>query len=240
MFTTLSFLLYIFASMEKFDIAIIGSGPGGYVCAIRCAQLGFKTAIIEKYPTLGGTCLNVGCIPSKAWLDSSELYFKMQHEFDAHGILFKEAGLDVKTMSARVANVVKQNVDGIAFLMKKNKIAVYTGLGSFVNANTINIKSAENELQIGATNIIIATGSKPSGIPGIEIDKERIITSTEALKLNEVPKNLVVIGGGIIGMEMGSVFARLGSKVSVVEYLDGIIPQWTKGLVKNFSAVFAS
>ena len=219
--------------MEKFDIAIIGSGPGGYVCAIRCAQLGFKTAIIEKYPNLGGTCLNVGCIPSKAWLDSSELYFKMQHEFDAHGILFKESGLDVKTMAARVANVVKQNVDGIAFLMKKNKITVYTGLGSFLNANTINIKNSDTDQQIEATNIIIATGSKPAGIPGVEIDKERIISSTEALKLNEIPKNLIVIGGGVIGMEMGSVFARLGSKVSVVEYLESIIPTMDKGLGKE-------
>jgi len=219
--------------MEKFDVAIIGSGPGGYICAIRSAQLGFKTAIIEKYPTLGGTCLNVGCIPSKAWLDSSELYFKMQHEFDAHGILFKESGLDIKTMSARVANVVKQNVDGIAFLMKKNKIAVYTGLGSFINATTINIKASDGEHQIEATNIVIATGSKPSGIPGVIIDKERIITSTEALKLNEVPKNLVVIGGGIIGVEIGSVFARLGSKVSIVEYLDGIIATMDKGLGKE-------
>src|SRR6185437_4260985 len=149
--------------MEKFDVAIIGSGPGGYICAIRCAQLGFKTAIIEKYPTLGGTCLNVGCIPSKAWLDSSELYFKMQHDFAEHGIFYPESTLNARIMSERVANVVKQNVDGIAFLMKKNKIAVYTGLGSFVNANTINIKAADGDQQIEAKNIIIATGSKPSG-----------------------------------------------------------------------------
>jgi len=219
--------------MEKFDVVIIGSGPGGYVCAIRCAQLGMKTAIIEKYPTLGGTCLNVGCIPSKAWLDSSELYFKMQHEFDAHGIMIKDANLDVKQMSARVANVVKQNVDGIAFLMKKNKITVYTGLGSFVNANTINIKGEKEDEQIEANNIVIATGSKPSGLHGVTIDKERVITSTEALKLTEVPKNLVVIGGGIIGMEMGSVFARLGTKVSVVEYMDSIIPTMDRGLGKE-------
>src|SRR5471030_2573528 len=165
----------------QYDVIVICSGPGGYVAAIRCAQLGMKTALIEKYPTLGGTCLNVGCIPSKAWLDSSELYFKMQHEFDAHGILFKESGLDVKTMSARVADVVKQNVDGIAFLMKKNKIAVYTGLGSFVNKNTINIAGEKGDEQIEATNIVIATGSKPAGLQGVTVDKERIITSTEAL-----------------------------------------------------------
>jgi dihydrolipoamide dehydrogenase len=219
--------------MEKFDVVIIGSGPGGYICAIRCAQLGMKTAIIEKYPTLGGTCLNVGCIPSKAWLDSSELYFKMQHEFDAHGIIVKDSALNVKTMSARVANVVKQNVDGIAFLMKKNKIAVYTGVGSFGNATTINIKTSTSDELIEATNIVIATGSKPSGLPGVIIDKERIITSTEALKLTEVPKNLVVIGGGIIGIELGSVFARLGSKVSVVEYLDSIIATMDRGLGKE-------
>lgn len=220
-------------TMEKFDVVIIGSGPGGYICAIRCAQLGMKTAIIEKYPTLGGTCLNVGCIPSKAWLDSSELYFKMQHEFDAHGIIVKDSALNVKTMSARVANVVKQNVDGIAFLMKKNKIAVYTGVGSFGNATTINIKTSTSDELIEATNIVIATGSKPSGLPGVIIDKERIITSTEALKLTEVPKNLVVIGGGIIGIELGSVFARLGSKVSVVEYLDSIIATMDRGLGKE-------
>jgi dihydrolipoamide dehydrogenase len=220
-------------TMEKFDVVIIGSGPGGYVCAIRCAQLGMKTAIIEKYPTLGGTCLNVGCIPSKAWLDSSELYFKMQHEFEAHGIGFKESSLDPKQMSDRVANVVKQNVDGVAFLMKKNKIAVYSGVGSIVNPNKVSIKSGNNEEQVEAANIIIATGSKPSNLPGVTIDKERIITSTEALKLAEVPKNLVVIGGGIIGMELGSVFVRLGSKVSVVEYLDSIIPTMDRGLGKE-------
>jgi dihydrolipoamide dehydrogenase len=219
--------------MEKFDVVIIGSGPGGYVCAIRCAQLGMKTAIIEKYPTLGGTCLNVGCIPSKAWLDSSELYFKMQHEFDAHGIGFKDSTLDVKQMSARVAGVVKQNVDGIAFLMKKNKITVYTGMGSVTGANTVNISAADGDIPLEAKNIIIATGSKPAGLPGVVIDKEQIITSTEALKLTEAPKNLVVIGGGIIGMELGSVFARMGTKVSVVEYLDSIIPTMDRGLGKE-------
>ena len=220
--------------MEKFDVTVIGSGPGGYVAAIRAAQLGFKTAIIERYPTLGGTCLNVGCIPSKAWLDSSEHYSKMQHEFAEHGINVKSASLDVKTMAARVAKVVTENVNGIAFLMKKNKITVFTGHGSFINPTTIQITDADGKSQqIESTKTIIATGSKPAGLPGVTVDKERIITSTEALKLQEVPKHLIVIGGGIIGMELGSVFSRLGAKVSVVEFLDGIIPTMDKGLGKE-------
>ncbi len=219
--------------MEKFDVTIIGSGPGGYVAAIRCAQLGFKTAIIEKYSTLGGTCLNVGCIPSKAWLDSSEHYYKMIHEFDVHGITFQKPGVEIKTMSARVADVVKANVDGIAFLMKKNKITVFNGLGSFKTANIITVKGTTGVQEIESSKIIIATGSKPSSLPGITIDKERIITSTEALKLKEIPKHLILIGGGVIGLELGSVFARLGAKVSVVEFMDGILPTMDKSLGKE-------
>jgi dihydrolipoamide dehydrogenase len=219
--------------MEKFDVTVIGSGPGGYVAAIRCAQLGFKTAIIERYQTLGGTCLNVGCIPSKAWLDSSELYFKMQHEFSAHGIGFENSGIDVTTMSGRVASVVKQTCDGVAFLMKKNKIAVYNGHGTIADAHTIKIASENENQEIQTDKIIIATGSKPTSIPGVEIDKERIITSTEALTLQEIPKHFIVIGGGVIGMELGSVFARLGSKVSVVEFMDSIIATMDRGLGKE-------
>ena len=183
--------------MEKFDVAIIGSRTGAILChSLR--SIGVQNGHSREIPTLGGTCLNVGCIPSKAWLDSSELYFKMQHEFDAHGILFKESGLDVKMMSARVANVVNQNVDGIAFLMKKNKIAVYSGLGSFINATNINIKASDGEHQIEATNIVIATGSKPSGQSGVTAGQRKDYHINQTLKLNEVPKNLVVIGGGII------------------------------------------
>jgi len=220
----------------KYDVAVIGSGPGGYVAAIRCAQLGKKTAIIEKYPTLGGTCLNVGCIPSKALLDSSEHYHNATHTFASHGIDVKEVQVNLKQMIARKSEVVKQNTDGINFLMKKNKIDVYTGLGSFVNKNTIRI-SGKKEQTIEADKVIIATGSKPASLPGLTIDKKRIITSTEALEMTEVPKHLIIIGGGVIGLELGSVYARLGAKVSVVEYTGSIIPMMDSALGKELQRV---
>lgn len=208
--------------MKEFDVAIIGSGPGGYVCAIRCAQLGLKTAIIEKYSTLGGTCLNVGCIPSKAWLDSSERYHQTTHTHSDHGIEVGNVKLDFNKMSARVQKVVSDTCGGIDYLMKKNKIEVFHGVGSFVDAHTVEVTGEKPE-KIKAKNIVIATGSKPSSLPSIKIDKKRIITSTEALKLPEVPKHLIVIGGGVIGLELGSVYRRLGSKVSVVEFADSLI-----------------
>lgn len=208
-----------------YQVTIIGSGPGGYVAAIRCAQLGFKTAIIEKYSTLGGTCLNVGCIPSKALLDSSEHYYNATHTFAEHGIEIGKAKVNFEQMIKRKAGVVKANVDGIAFLMKKNKIDVHTGVGSFVDKNTIKITSADSKSKtITSEKIIIATGSKPTPLPFAPFDKKRIISSTEALDLKEIPKHLIVIGGGVIGMELGSVYARIGSKVTVVEFLDSIIP----------------
>ena len=207
----------------KYDITIIGSGPGGYVAAIRCAQLGFKTAIIEKYSTLGGTCLNVGCIPSKALLDSSEHYHNATHTFATHGIDVKDVKVNLKQMIERKSGVVKVTCDGIDFLMKKNKIDVYKGIGSFVTKNQIKI-TGETEQVIDTDKVIIATGSKPASLPGLEIDKKRIITSTEALNMTEVPKHLVIIGGGVIGLELGSVYARLGAKVSVIEYTNTIIP----------------
>nr|MBK9651360.1 dihydrolipoyl dehydrogenase [Bacteroidota bacterium] len=216
-----------------YDIAIIGSGPGGYVAAIRCAQLGMKTAIIEYYPALGGTCLNVGCIPSKALLDSSEHFYNATHTFAEHGIKIKTIEADIAQMVKRKNGVVSQTVDGIKFLMKKNKIDVFTGYGSFVSTTKIKITNSEGEKIIEAKNTIIATGSKPATLPGITIDKERIITSTEALNLTEIPKNMVVIGGGVIGLELGSVYARLGAKVQVIEFLDGIIPTMDKGLGKE-------
>lgn len=209
--------------MEKFDVAIIGSGPGGYVCAIRCAQLGFKTALIEKYDTLGGTCLNVGCIPSKALLDSSEHYHQAAHDFNEHGIQLKDLKVDFKQMINRKRGVVEQTVGGIDFLMKKNKITVFHGMGSFKDANTITIAGKKKE-EIQADRIVIATGSKPSSLPFIQIDKKRVITSTEALELDNLPKSMVIIGGGVIGLELGSVYARLGTEVSVVEFMDRIIP----------------
>ena len=209
----------------QFDLAVIGSGPGGYVAAIRAAQLGLKTAIIERYNTLGGTCLNVGCIPSKAMLDSSEHFHNAAHTFKGHGIDLTGLKVNLPQMISRKNEVVQQNVDGIAFLMKKNKITVYHGHGSFADANTIDIKKEDGSSeQITAKNVIIATGSKPATVPGVEIDKKRIITSTEALNLPEVPKSMVVIGGGVIGMELGSVYARLGAKITVVEFTNSLIP----------------
>lgn len=220
--------------MKKFDVAIIGSGPGGYVAAIRCAQLGMQVALIEKYSDLGGTCLNVGCIPSKALLDSSEQYHLAQTRFAAHGILVKSLGLDWKQMINRKNEVVRQNVEGIRFLMKKNKIDVFHGVGSLTSKNTILISSSNGKKEdIEAQNIIIATGSKPSSLPGIEIDKKQIISSTEALNLKEVPKNMIVIGAGVIGMEMASVYARLGSKVEVLEYMDSILAGMDSDLGKE-------
>ncbi len=209
--------------MSKYDVTIIGSGPGGYVAAIRCAQLGLKTAIIEKYNTLGGTCLNVGCIPSKAMLDSSEHYFNATHNFKEHGISTGDLSVNLAQLVERKNSVVSQTCDGIKFLMDKNKIEVHHGVGSFVDKNNIKITGADGEKTIQTDKVIIATGSKPNFFPGMEPDKDRIITSTEALNMKEVPKHLIVIGGGVIGLELGSVYARLGSQVTVVEYADSII-----------------
>ncbi|MFT4834897.1 MAG: dihydrolipoamide dehydrogenase [Marinoscillum sp.] len=208
----------------QYDVIVIGSGPGGYVAAIRASQLGFKTAIIEKYPTLGGTCLNVGCIPSKALLDSSEHFHNAESTFKEHGIDINKPKVNIKQMIARKSDVVKQNVEGISYLMNKNKIDVLEGVGSFKDKNTIIVTSGKEKKEITSEKIIIATGSKPASLPFIKIDKKRVITSTEALELTEVPKHMIVIGGGVIGMELGSVYARLGAKVSVVEYLDNLIP----------------
>ncbi|MBL7932855.1 MAG: dihydrolipoyl dehydrogenase [Bacteroidia bacterium] len=225
--------------MEKFDVTIIGAGPGGYVAAIRCAQLGMKTALVEKYPSLGGTCLNVGCIPSKALLDSSEHFYNAVHHFEEHGIDIKTAPkVNIKQMIERKRGVVKMTVDGINFLMKKNKITVFTGHGSFLTKNTIEIAKADgSKEQIETAKTIIATGSKPSSLPGIEIDKKRVITSTEALEMTEVPKHLIIIGGGVIGLELGSVYGRLGSKVTVVEFMDRIIPGMDGALSKELQRV---
>lgn len=222
--------------MSNYDVVIIGSGPGGYVAAIRCAQLGMKTALIEKYNSLGGTCLNVGCIPSKALLDSSEHFHNAKHTFATHGIKINEPKVDLTQMMKRKEEVISQTVGGIDFLMKKNKIDTYTGVGSFVDKNTIIIKG-EKEEKITTENTIIATGSKPSSIPGIEIDKKRVISSTEALTLKEVPKHLIVIGGGVIGLELGSVYARLGAEVTVVEYMDSLIPTMDAQLGKELKKV---
>ena len=222
----------------QYDVIVIGSGPGGYVAAIRCAQLGLKTACIEKYSTFGGTCLNVGCIPSKALLDSSEHFYNASHTFKTHGINLDNLQVDFGQMIKRKDEVVQKNTSGISFLFKKNKIDSYKGVGSFKDKNTITIKKTDGtEQEITGTNIIIATGSKPSSLPFLKIDKKRIITSTEALTLTEIPKHLVLIGGGVIGLELGSVYKRLGSKVSVIEYMDSIIPTMDRSLGKELQRV---
>ena len=226
------------AFRARYDVTVIGSGPGGYVAAIRCAQLGLKTALVEKYNSLGGTCLNVGCIPSKALLDSSEHYHNASHTFKEHGIELKDLQVNISQMISRKREVVKQTVAGIDYLMKKNKIDVKTGLGSFVDKNTIKVTGEDGKEETFQTkNTIIATGSKPTTLPFIQLDKERIITSTEALELKEVPKHMIVIGGGVIGMELGSVYARLGAKITVVEYLDRLIPGMDSALGKELQRV---
>ena len=224
--------------MSQFDVVVIGSGPGGYVSAIRCAQLGFKTAIVEKYNSLGGTCLNVGCIPSKALLSSSHHYAEIAH-FADHGIeVSGDVKINLEKMIARKQAVVDQTVGGVNYLMDKNKITVFNGLGSFVDATHISVAKADGTSEtIEAKYTVIATGSKPSSLPFIKIDKERIITSTEALALKEVPKHLVIIGGGVIGIELGQVYLRLGAQVSVVEFMDRIIPGMDGALSKELTKV---
>lgn len=222
--------------MEQFDVVVIGSGPGGYVCAIRCAQLGMKTAVIEKYNTLGGTCLNVGCIPSKSLLDSSHHYHEAVHNFSTHGITIEGSiKVDLNKMISRKDSVVDQTTKGIDYLMSKNKIRVFNGLGSFVDSHTVSINSSE---KIKFNNAIVATGSKPISLPFAKIDKKRIISSTEALKLKEIPKKLIVIGGGVIGLELGQVYSRLGSEVLVIEYSDKITPFMDGAVSKELLRIF--
>ena len=223
--------------MSKYDVAVIGSGPGGYVAAIRCAQLGMKTALIEKYSTLGGTCLNVGCIPSKTLLDSSHHYEDAVKHFDTHGIEIPgEIKINFEKMIGRKRAVVEQTTKGIEFLMDKNNITVYQGLGSFVDVTHIQIDGEKKET-IEAKNSIIATGSKPATLPFISLDKERIITSTEALELKEIPKHLIVIGGGVIGLELGQVYRRLGAEVSVIEYANRITPAMDSACSRELTKV---
>ncbi len=203
----------------QFDLIVIGSGPGGYVGAIRAAQLGLKTAIIEKDKTYGGTCLNVGCIPSKALLESSEHYQAAQHDLAAHGVKVSKVELDFNTMMARKDKVVKTNTEGIAFLFKKNKITPFTGMGKIVAPGKVEVKANDGTTQVLTTkNIVIATGSAPVELPFLKYDEKRIVSNTGALALSEVPKAMVVVGGGVIGLELGSVWQRLGTKVTVIEY----------------------
>ncbi len=218
----------------QFDVTIIGSGPGGYVAAIRCAQLGLKTAIIEKYNVLGGTCLNVGCIPSKALLDSSEHYHNATHRFAEHGLNISDIKIDMPQMIKRKNDVIDQTCKGVEFLMKKNKITVFTGIGSFKDKNTIVVtKSDGSTEELTTSKTIIATGSKPITPAAMAYDKNRVITSTEALNISAVPSSMVVIGAGVIGLELGSVYARLGCKVEVVEYMDRLLPGMDSDCVKE-------
>lgn len=223
--------------MNSYDVTVIGSGPGGYVAAIRAAQLGFKTAIIEK-TSLGGTCLNVGCIPSKALLDSSEHYHNAVHNFAAHGIDVEAPKVNFSQMIQRKREVVDANVKGIEYLMGKNKIEVHNGIGSFKDATHVIVTKDDGSTEeIESKYIIVATGSYSTELPFAKTDKERIITSTEALELKEVPKHLIVIGGGVIGLELGSVYLRLGSEVTVVEFMDRIIPGMDGALSKELTKV---
>jgi dihydrolipoamide dehydrogenase len=205
---------------ETFDVIIIGSGPGGYVCAIRAAQLGLKTACVEKRATLGGTCLNIGCIPSKALLQSSENYEQAGHEYAAHGIVIDAVKLDLAKMQARKDAVVTANVKGVEFLFRKNKITWLKGTGRIVAPGQVDVDGTAYETK----HIIIATGSESTPLRGVEVDEKRIVTSTGALELDKVPEHLVVIGAGVIGLELGSVWRRLGSRVTVIEFLDRILP----------------
>ncbi|MGV0924273.1 dihydrolipoyl dehydrogenase [Empedobacter tilapiae] len=223
--------------MSSYDVAVIGAGPGGYVAAIRAAQLGFKTAIIEK-ESLGGTCLNVGCIPSKALLDSSHHYYDAVNHFKEHGIEIDAPKVNFTQMIARKVGVVDTNVAGIKYLMSKNNIDVLEGTGAFKDSTHIVVTAKDGSTQeIEAKNTIIATGSVSSELPFAPTDKTRIITSTEALALTEVPKHLIVIGGGVIGLELGSVYLRLGSQVTVVEYADRVIPGMDGALSKELTKV---
>ncbi len=209
--------------MDAYDLVVIGSGPGGYIGAIRAAQLGLKTAVIEKDKTYGGTCLNVGCIPSKALLQSSEFYHEAQHDFANHGIKLESIKLDLATMMARKNKIVSDLTGGIEFLFKKNKITGIKGTGKIVNTNTVEVTDANGtSVQISAKNIMIATGSVPVELPFLKFDEKKVLSSTGALALDYVPKEMIVVGGGVIGLEMGSVWARLGSKVTVIEYADKI------------------
>ncbi|HFK5566878.1 TPA: dihydrolipoyl dehydrogenase [Elizabethkingia anophelis] len=223
--------------MENYDVTVIGSGPGGYVAAIRSAQLGYRTLLVEKYNTLGGTCTNVGCIPTKALLDSTHHYSDALKKFSQHGINLDTIGLDFGQMFRRKADVVQKNTEGLEFLMKKNNITRIKGTASFVDNSTIEIRNEGTVQKVTSKNFIIATGSKPSFLPGINIDKERIITSTEALSLKELPKSMVIIGGGVIGVEMASVFNRLGTEVSILEYADHLISAMDHELGKTLQKI---
>jgi dihydrolipoamide dehydrogenase len=224
--------------MEQYDLAVIGSGPGGYAAAIRGAQLGYKTLLIEKYDTLGGTCTNVGCIPTKALLDSTHHYYDAVNKFQTHGIDLESVRLNFEQMYKRKTDVILKNTQGLDYLMKKNKITCMQGTASFIDNSTLKITEGGGQTAvIKADKYIIATGSKPASIHGIEIDKKRIITSTEALSLKEQPKSMIIIGGGVIGVEMASIFNRIGTQVTILEYAGELIANMDHDLGKNLKKI---
>ena len=224
----------------SYDLVVIGSGPGGYVCAIRAAQLGLKTAIVEKRSSFGGTCLNIGCIPSKALLHASEMFEEAGHGMAALGVKIGKPVLDLKAMMKHKAETVDANVQGVAFLLKKNKIDTFIGTGTIAGADKVTITKADGQVEsIETKNIVIATGSESAPLPGVTIDEKTVVTSTGALELTEVPQKLVVVGAGVIGLELGSVWRRLGAEVTVVEYLDRILPGMDDEVAKQAQRLFA-
>ena len=218
---------------DSFDLIVIGSGPGGYVCAIRAAQLGLKVACVEKRETLGGTCLNIGCIPSKALLQSSEHFHDAKHSLKAHGVVIDSVKLDLAQMQARKLDVVKANTNGVEFLFRKNKVTWLKGAGRILAAGRVDVGGTEYATKA----IVIATGSESTPLPGVAVDEKRIVTSTGALELDAVPNHLVVIGGGFIGLELGSVWRRLGAEVTVVEFLDRIVPPMDADIARDFQRI---
>ncbi len=224
----------------SYDLVVIGSGPGGYVCAIRAAQLGLKTAIVEKRSTFGGTCLNIGCIPSKALLHASEMFEEAGHGLEALGIKVGAPKLDLPTMMKHKQDTVDANVQGVAFLLKKNKVDSFIGTGSIAAAGKVLVTKADGSTEtIDTKNIVVATGSDSAPLPGVTIDEKTVVTSTGALELNKVPGKLLVIGAGVIGLELGSVWGRLGAEVTVVEYLDRILPGMDDEVAKQFQRILS-
>jgi dihydrolipoamide dehydrogenase len=224
-------------SSQSFDLLVIGAGPGGYVCAFRAAQLGLKVALVEKRPTLGGTCLNVGCIPSKALLHSSEQFAFAKHHAAAHGIKLGSVEVDVAAMLKKKDDVVTKLVGGVAQLAKARKITVLTGTASFTGKDTVEVKGEKEVTTVTAKNIVIATGSAPVELPFMKFDGKTVVSSDEAIALPSVPKRLVVVGGGAIGLELGSVWSRLGAEVTVVEFLPKIVATYDEDIVRNFTRI---
>tara|TARA_B100000674_G_scaffold398834_1_gene343980 strand:- start:2404 stop:3807 length:1404 start_codon:yes stop_codon:yes gene_type:complete len=225
-------------SDASYDLVVIGSGPGGYVCAIRAAQLGLKVACVEKDPTLGGTCLNVGCIPSKALLESSERYEMATHDMANHGVNVGKVSLDLDTMLKRKSDIVEKLTGGIAHLFKKNKVTWEKGLGTILGPGSVQVTSGKDKRTLSTKNIVIATGSSPFELPGVPFDGKRVVSSTEALSFDKVPKHLILVGAGVVGLELGSVWRRLGAKVTVIEYLDRILPGLDKEVAKEAMKLF--